>query len=172
MPFASARSSYTYGQNGAGPHAVTSIDDGSGFGYDADGEMTNDNGKTLTWAAFGKATTISQGATAVTLAYGPDDDRYQKTVGAFGQSETVLYLGAAERITLNGQTSIRRTLALADLTVIDTGGNNAGVLYPVTDHLGSTIVLGDDGGQSADAMSYGPFGRRMTAGWAGQMSIG
>ncbi|MGH9438658.1 MAG: hypothetical protein ACRD22_12395, partial [Terriglobia bacterium] len=160
LPFASDRGTYTYGGNGAGPHAVTSIDDGSSYGYDADGEMTNDNGKTLTWSAFGKATQISQGATSVTLAYGPDNERYEKDVSAYGQSETVTYLGAAERLTLNGQTSIRRTLALADLTVIDTGGNNAGVLYPVTDQLGSTIDLGDGNGASADAMSYGPFGRR------------
>ncbi len=152
----SDRGTYTYGENGAGPHAVTSISDGSTFTYDADGEMTNDNGKTLTWAAFGKATTISQGATSVSLAYGPDEARYEKDVSAYGQSETVLYLGAAELIDLNGSTGIRRTLALADLTVIDTGGNNAGVLYPVTDQLGSTMDLGDDNGASADAMSYSP----------------
>jgi uncharacterized protein with LGFP repeats len=92
-----------------------SVVNGSGFGYNADGEMTNDNGKTLTWAAFGKATAITQGATSVTLAYGPDDDRYEKDVNAYGQSETVLYLGAAELIDLNGSTGIRRTLALADV---------------------------------------------------------
>ncbi|MGH2447263.1 MAG: RHS repeat-associated core domain-containing protein, partial [Chloroflexota bacterium] len=169
LTYRSDRGTYTYGENGAGPHAVTSIDDGSSYGYNANGEMTSGAGRTLAWATFGKATTITQGGTTVTLAYGPDNERYRKTVST--GSETVTYLGAAELIDLAGSTGIRRTLALADLTVIDTGGNNAGVLYPVTDQLGSTIDLGDGNGASADVMSYGPFGKRMTAGWAGQMSI-
>jgi YD repeat-containing protein len=32
---------YTYGQNGAGPHAVTSLSDGTTFSYDANGNMTD-----------------------------------------------------------------------------------------------------------------------------------
>ena len=76
----------------------------------------------------------------------------------------------AERLTEGPYTAIRRTVTLADLTFIDTGGAGSHVLYPVTDNLGSTIALGAANGSLAQGMSYGPFGRRETAGWAGYMS--
>ncbi len=155
------------------PHAVTRVDGSStGYAYDANGEMTQDADRSLSWTAFGKAGTITKGNNRIGFTYGPDDARYQKTLKVSGlTTESVTYLGAAEVLTVNYHTSIRRTLALADVSIIDTGGYGAKVLYPVTDHLGSVMAMSDGSGALAREMSYGPFGQRKTAGWSAYMTI-
>jgi RHS repeat-associated protein len=91
---------------------------------------------------------------------------------AYGEAETVTYLQGAERLQFaNGQQRIRRTLAFAGVTVIDTGGVGAKVLYAVKDHLGSTMALSDATGGLAQQMAFSPFGKRRTAGWAQAMDI-
>ena len=170
----SSCTTYGYGAgHGLLPHAVTRVDGSStGYAYDGNGEMTQDADRSLSWTAFGKAGTITKGHYAVSLTYGPDDARTQKTLKVSGlTNETVTYLGAAEVLTVNRHTSIRRTLALADVAIIDTGGYGAKVLYPVTDHLGSVMAMSDGSGALAQEMSYGPFGQRKTAGWSAYMTI-
>jgi RHS repeat-associated protein len=164
----------TYGYGGsAGPHALTSVNGAGNYDYDANGAMLHDGDKTLAWSAFGKAMYIGTQQGTVGFAYGPDRARYQKRVNsAYGEAETVTYLQGAERLQFaNGQQRIRRTLAFAGVTVIDTGGVGAKVLYAVKDHLGSTMALSDATGGLAQQMSYSPFGTRKTAGWAHGMDI-
>ena len=170
----SSCTTYGYGAgHGLLPHAVTRVDGNTtGYAYDANGEMTQDADRSLSWTAFGKAGTITKGNYRIGFTYGPDDARYQKTLNIGGvPNETVTYLGAAEVLTVNRHTSIRRTLALADVAIIDTGGYGAKVLYPVTDHLGSVMAMSDGSGALAQEMSYGPFGQRKTAGWSAYMTI-
>ena len=138
--------------------------------YDADGEMTDDDGTTLAWTAFGKAATVTQaGGNHLTFTYGPDDARIEKDATVGNQSEQVLYFSGAERLAQGPYNQIRRTVTLADLSVIDTGGAGGHVLYPVTDNLGSTIALGNADGSLAQGMDYGPFGNRTSAGWTGPL---
>ncbi len=159
----------TYGYGGsAGPHALTSVNGAGNYAYDANGAMLHDGDKTLAWSAFGKAMYIGTQQGGVGFAYGPDRARYQKRVNsAYGEAETVTYLQGAERLQFaNGQACIRRTLAFAGVTVIDTGGVGAKVLYAVKDHLGSTMALSDASGSLVQQMSYSPFGKRLGAAWA------
>jgi|GEM_PF-1717950 len=157
---------------GAGPHGVTEAG-GQTLSYDGDGNVTDDRGRELHWSAFDKATSITKGNTTVSLDYGPDRSRYRKTVdtGTASTSETVTYLGDAERLVIGGQTSIRRTITLGGtMAAIDTGGANAKVLYPVTDHLGSPVAHTDANGDVTDRIGYGSFGLKMTpdrTGWLG-----
>jgi len=164
------------GTNGAGPHAVTAVTLPGGtvhgssyYAYNAMGEMTKDNDRTLTWNAFGKAESISQRQTTVNFSYGPGGSRYRKVVTG-PASETVTYLGGAEVLDVGGNTSIRRTLGLAGLSVIDTGGANAGVHFGIPDHLGSMMALIDSSGSVTQGLSYGDFGKRYTTGWGGVLS--
>ncbi|MGH3260932.1 MAG: PKD domain-containing protein, partial [Trebonia sp.] len=90
--------SYGYGLGAAGPHAVTSVNGvTSGYAWDANGEMTQDDDRDLDWTAFGKASSITQGSNQISLVYGPDNARSQKTLKISGlTTETVTYLGAAD----------------------------------------------------------------------------
>ena len=62
--------------------------------------------------------------------------------------------------------SIRRTLSLAGITIIDTGGARSRRLYPITDHLGSTVAIADGTGHLVQGLAYADFGKRYSAGWA------
>src|SRR5699024_5891806 len=141
--------------------------DGSHYSFTAGGEMSSGAGRSLDWAAFGKARKITKGANTVHLYYGPNHARYKKTVTQSGES--VYYLQGAERLTVAGNASLRRTLSLAGLTVIDTGGAQAKLLYAVKDHLGSTMALTKANGQLTTQMSFSPFGQRRTHAWAQSM---
>ena len=134
--------------------------------------MIDDDGTTLGWSAFGKATSIDQGVggNSVSFAYGPDDARIEKQAHVGSQTETVLYFSGAEQLTQGPYNQMRRTITLADLSIVDTGGAGSHVLYPVTDNLGGTIAFANANGVLNTATPYGPFGRRETAGWAGYMS--
>ena len=61
--------------------------------------------------------------------------------------------------------SIRRTLSLAGITIIDTGGAQSRRLYPITDHLGSTMAIADGTGHLVQGLAYADFGKRYSAGW-------
>lgn len=80
---------YTYGQNGAGPNAVTNAG-GKAYRYDANGNMTSGNGRSIQWSSFNKATRITQSGRSVTFKYGPDHSRFQKTNH---QGDVTLYVG-------------------------------------------------------------------------------
>ncbi len=149
---------YRYG-GGAGPHAVSAVNG------NASGEMTHDAGRSLTWSAFGKATRITRGNTTVTIDYGPGNRRIRKHVTG-PLSETVTYLGGAERLDINGRVSIRRTLGIAGIAIIDTGGAQSKRLYPIADHLGSTFAIADSSGHLIQGLAYADFGQRYSAGWA------
>jgi YD repeat-containing protein len=82
---------YAYGENGAGPHAVTSISDGSSMTYDANGNMLSWRTATKTqYYTYDtsnrliKIEAVDAGTTArypvATYAYDGDGGRTQKTV--------------------------------------------------------------------------------------------
>ena len=76
---------YSYGENGAGPHAVTSLSDGSTFTYDANGNMTLrvESGVTTayTYDAENRLTEVSKSdALIAQYSYDGDGGRTKKTV--------------------------------------------------------------------------------------------
>ncbi len=80
---------YAYaGTGNAGPHAVTSIT-GSlngvtnpSFAYDADGNMTSNAGRTVTYTSFNMTAQVTQGAFTTALAYDPDHAHIRMDNGA------------------------------------------------------------------------------------------
>ena len=97
---------YTYGENGAGPHAVSSTSDGATYQYDANGNMISDTttggGRTLVYSSFDKPTQIIKGNHQIDFSYGPGRSRY-KRIDINSEDGSVdrvtLYLGSVERIT-------------------------------------------------------------------------
>ncbi|OAD23935.1 Rhs family protein, partial [Candidatus Thiomargarita nelsonii] len=73
---------YIYGQNGAGPHAVTSIigDKANTYSYDQNGNRLTATGQNIVYSSFNKPTEISEGDTVLRFAYSPEYARYQQTV--------------------------------------------------------------------------------------------
>jgi YD repeat-containing protein len=90
---------YTYpAGTGIRPHTPTSVA-GRAFSYDANGNLTNDQAKQLTWDNANRLASVSRGGKTTSFAYGPDGSRASKTTDFTGVSVTTNYYGAeAERV--------------------------------------------------------------------------
>ena len=82
--------SYVYGQNGAGPHAVTTVNGSAGtttYGYDAVGNMTSRNvagetPQTLAYDGQNRLSSVTEsGQTAAEFVYDADGVRVVRTIG-------------------------------------------------------------------------------------------
>lgn len=65
---------YSYGENGAGPHAVTSVTTGIKtihYSYDANGNRISSNGQRIQYTSFNRPKRIEQSGNKVTFNYGP-----------------------------------------------------------------------------------------------------
>jgi RHS repeat-associated protein len=97
---------YTYGENGAGPHAVTSLSDGSAFSYDANGNMirqSRDN--VVTGYAYDTENRLTQvtkdGIVIAAYRYDGDGGRTEKHL--YGVSEeATCFLGGTKVIMADG----------------------------------------------------------------------
>jgi RHS repeat-associated protein len=85
---------YIYGTGNGGPMAVRSLSSGAGFGYDANGNMTSQQGgglptRVLSWNANNMPTHITSGSTTEDYSYDGDSARFTRTTNGV----TTYYLG-------------------------------------------------------------------------------
>ncbi len=154
---------YTYGQNGAGVHAVTSITDGSLMTYDANGNMltlsTPVKTQYFTYDGSNRLVKVEQklaGATAKTTvaqyAYDGDGGRTTKTVYS-PTTKVTRYVGD-----LHDESSGVKT------DYVFTGGarvaayDGSKLRWFIGDHLGSTSTVLDESGVVKEKTEYTPWG--------------
>lgn len=162
---------YTFPASGAGsvrPHAVTSVGAAS-YGYDANGNMSNRAGKTLTWTANNMLASMT----------GPDNVQESYTYDAEGErvtrqrlvplpsGVTTVYAGGVWEEDAPGGTtrSVYRFAgrAIAQRTVVASPASNT-VSYLHADGLGSTSASTNSGGAITAQQRYTPFGAVRQAG--------
>jgi len=169
---------YTYGERGAGVHAVTSI---SGFRnqsyeYDANGNRTKHNGGDITYTSYNMPVRLREGNTEVVFLHSPDHARYFKTVGNSGVVTTTHYIGGLyETETANGVTTQRHYLNNGSTFAVYTtqASKPAQTRYLHKDHLGSTEAISDDNGALAERLSFDAWGaRRDPSTWASTTGLG
>jgi RHS repeat-associated protein len=163
-----------YGQNGAGPHALTSAA-GQSYRYDGNGNRTSRNGVSYTWDYRNQLTSLTDGATTARYDYDAGGERLRQQISSGGVTTTTLYLGQYAEV--RGGQLLNFIFAgdgrLAQVaTPFDPArliqGFTANYTYnptapPVTawyltDHLGSTNLLLDANGQvTSETVAY-PYG--------------
>jgi YD repeat-containing protein len=85
---------YTYpAGTGIRPHTPTSVA-GRAFTYDANGNLTNDQSKVLTWDEANRLKSVVKGGATTSFAYGPDGARAQKVSVQGATTTTTNYFGA------------------------------------------------------------------------------
>ncbi|WKD50396.1 FG-GAP-like repeat-containing protein [Microbulbifer spongiae] len=168
---------YVYGQNGAGPHAVTTAG-GVSYHYDANGNMTSDGfdgGRTIDYTTFDKAERIEKGNHTTEFLYGPSHSRYYRkdTNSSSGEVTETWYIGGIERIqNSNAPNEIqwKRHLGVAVYTVktdLAYAVQSTDKLFLYKDHLGSMDLITDKAGKVVQEMSFDAWGqRRNTANWS------
>ena len=174
--------SYTYGStasyqtacgnNFAGPQAVTYIENGAAsksYCYDANGNMVEGDGRTITYGNIDKPITLEKGADRVDFFYGPDRSRYKRVDDVSGSISTTYYLGAYEKI-IKGS-SVTHKYYIGNYAVVTKDSNETATHYLLTDHQGSIVARVDTLGNVLDRYAYDPWGRRLTTGWEPQSDI-
>lgn len=158
---------YRYGENGAGPHALTTGPAGS-YGYDAGGRQISRPGQpSIAYSYFDLPTQVTDNtAGSVTFAYDAYGTRVEKTTV---NSDTITLGGLYERRTVNGTTTHVFYLP-GDRTVVgqvscDSHGTCSSPAFFHPDNLG-TVDLVESNGTVVGREKRDPFGRLydMTAG--------
>jgi RHS repeat-associated protein len=153
--------SYSYGtvMPPAGPHAVTAINNPVA----PIPSLT----QTITYTAFNKAKSITEGTYAATISYGPDQQRRKMVVTLNGTTQlTKYYVGSYEKIIAGNVTRELHYLGDAVFVRNTTGSTVTDSTYYLhKDHLGSiatvfTPLPGGGGGVVAAKYSYDAWGRR------------
>lgn len=157
---------YVYGENGAGPHAVTTAG-GVVYGYDANGNQINGDGRTLTYTSFNKPKTMAKGAASSTFYYGPNHSRIQQVNVNNGATTVTNYLGKLYEVVTkpDGVIEYKHYINTAGAMVLHTERSSSitDTRYIFKDHLGSTDVITDETGVVVESLSFGAFGARRDA---------
>ncbi len=171
---------YKYGSgcvNGAGPHAVCGITNGTTtehFAYDNNGNMLTHrvNGvvdRQFVYSSFDKPTRITKGDHTTEFEYGSNRSRYKRTDTSNGETTTTLYIGSVEILNKpDGNREIRRYINGTVLVTQDYNRDSNGDYQfaravkrnILTDHLGSTDVITDVNGQIVQEQSFDAWGAR------------
>lgn len=165
--------SYTYGENGAGPHAVTSYTDSAGkkhtLLYDRAGNCINDDGTTLSFTSNNQPAQIKKGSTTLQFTYGPGRARYRQTETTATSYNTKLYIGSLyERDDNATNGTVTHThyipggsgiIAIKTQTQTSTSRTDK-LRYVHRDHLGSIQALSDENGNLSETLSFDAWGKR------------
>ena len=158
---------YTYGTSN---NRLQSITPASGtavtYQYDANGNLTMGDGRTIGYTSFDKPHTITKDtANVVKFAYDGERARYKRVVGA----TTTWYVGNVEVKSLTGgntqYTRYVEGMAIVTVTRNTTSATRVAnsTHYPVTDHLGSIDVILDASGTLLHDLSFDAWGQRRAA---------
>ena len=171
---------YTYGENSAGPHAVTSIDRNTaidpyglpsfqpegGYFYDANGNLESGGGRSVSWTVYNKPATMSGEGSNISYLYGPDRARIAKQVD---NGKTTYYPFKGHRIEIdNGQTTNRITVGLGGTSFeyLVKPSNVTESRLMLKDHLGSTDKILDANLAVIEELSFDPWGARRNSDWS------
>jgi len=171
---------YTYGANGAGPHAVTSIagTQANTFTYDQVGNRIQSNGGNVVYTAFGVPKTITSGLTQETFTFDTNYGRIQQIIRRKPTAssptysildETKTYVDDLYEKVVRGTTTKQiHYVRTADgpVAISTTTNTSAPVLtYLHKDHLGSVQTITNDSGVVTDQFSFDAWGRKRAPDW-------
>ncbi|PBB27940.1 hypothetical protein CK227_02640 [Mesorhizobium sp. WSM4308] len=153
---------YVYPSAGAArPHAPTAVGSKT-LAYDANGNLTSDGSRTLSWDEANRLKTVSLASNTVNLAYGPDGARAKKS----SSFATTLYPDAD--VEINPATpgaEIYTRYPHPDIKVVN------GVKYFLhRDHLASVRMVTDASGAIVEQTNYATYGERLNTGFQTQKS--
>jgi RHS repeat-associated protein len=131
-------------------HAVTSIGSDT-FTYDGNGNMRTAPGRTMTWDAENRMSSITQNGVTTTFAYDPSGQRIRKG--------STYYYGPAER---QADGTLAKYFTVGGLLIAKK--DSGGTYWYHSDHLGSPRLLTTSSGATAASYDYSAFGKTVAQG--------
>jgi RHS repeat-associated protein len=136
---------------------------GTAFSYDLNGNLTGDGARSYTWSARNQLASLS-GAITATFQYDGVGRRRGKTVT--GVSTSFLYDGSDIVQELSGGTPAANLLTGLSIDETFVRATGAAATSLLTDSLGSTLALLDNGGAMQTEYMFSPFGATTASGTA------
>lgn len=170
---------YSYGGNGAGPHAVTRIANAQGttlrtLTYNAVGNCTQDGDTTLAYNSSNQPVEVRNSSATLLFSYTPAHTRYRliQQIGA-AQTERLYIGGLYERESAGGRVVHTHYIpAGGGIVAINTqsqvldGSSNtvtsSKTRYLHKDHLGSLQAITREDGGVEEVLDFDAWGRRRT----------
>lgn len=165
--------SYTYGANGAGPHAVTKAGNKS-YSYDANGNMTAGAGRQIKWSSYNKATRITKSGRSADFKYGADRARFYKRNHA---GDEIYYIDKLyEQVHKKATAVIEKkynVYAGGQLVAVHLQSSAAGkqTRYLHQDALGSVDLITDAHANVVDRRSFDAWGKMRNLPWKANASL-
>lgn len=163
---------YYYGENGAGPHAVTSIvgAKANSYGYDVRGNRISDAVQNIQYSSYGKPIRIVRGSKNYIFSYGANRKRYEQITEDGGQVvKKKRYISELyECELLRSHTICRHYISGSDgiVAVRTTETSQPTTLqYIHKDHLGSIQAISNDLGGVVEILSFDSWGNRRNSDW-------
>jgi len=154
---------YTYYANR--PHAVkTAL--GNTYNYDANGNMSNGAGRSMTWTSHNKPSRIVKGTSNSNFLYGPSRKRFyhQQTNGTASQNKTTYYIGTLFEKEIKGGVTEYKHYIRGGGKTIAVHTRKSGVAnktdYLLRDYQGTVVAIADEAGIIKGHMDYDAFGAR------------
>jgi RHS repeat-associated protein len=162
-----------YGENGAGPHALTTVGDEM-WSYDANGNLRQKGQTRYRWDARNQLTAVDDGNLHSSFVYDVAGQRVKQSVRQGETVTTTLYAGQYAEIRgaelrlyiFDDQNRVAEVVKPLDRSQLLQGFSDAAPVTPpvgerhwyVADHLGSASLLLDAQGNVAAEVAYYPFG--------------
>ncbi len=145
------------------PQWVTRSSAGQSLSYDAAGNVVSvlsaSSNRTLTYDAAGRLSRLADGITGLVVSEGYDAGgrRVREVTDAPGQPRTVLLTPMPQIEVRDGLVALSYFAGGRRIALVEASGR---ILYPITDHLGSTRAVIDDQGRVVARYDSRPFGQR------------
>ena len=143
---------YTY-DNDDKPHAVKQVQNTD--------NLIDNNNQSITYTAFNKVASITQGGDILNITYNPSRQRCKTVLISGGTTTTTFYADNYEQRTSGGSTTTYHYVDSPDgiaAVFVKKGSGNATPYYIETDHLGSIINIYDYFGDNYFSASYDAWG--------------
>jgi RHS repeat-associated protein len=149
---------YQYGQNGAGPHAVTQVNSDA-YGYDASGNQTSGPNRTVAYKAFNLPARVTAAGATVSFEY---DAAHRRVAKHYPNGDAIIYVGGLyERRLVGGQASDVFYVPAAGRLVAQVQPSASAddrTLFLHGDALGSVQVVTNLSGVIREQLWYEPLG--------------
>ncbi len=155
----------------AGPHAVTKVSGGSmhsaaEYCYDENGSLTSGGGRTLSYTAFDKPAVIHRGNKSVSLLYGPDRKRVQKS----DHTGLTTYVNGIYEKNVSGNV-VKHKYYVGKYAVVTVEDTSTRTHYLHRDHLGSVDAITDEYGVVKERQSFDAWGKRRHQDWESPLDL-
>ncbi len=166
MPQGGAQS---YSYNSGNPYRLASTNLAGSYGYDANGNITSGDGRSITYSAFDKPIRMTKDGNVVDITYGSDQMRIKRVDN--NSTTTVYVAGIYEKIIEGSLT--KHLHYVGDIAIHVWEEENSSIdsytHYLHHDHIGSIVAKSNEAGDAAEFMANDPWGLRREETWLGQV---